>query len=205
LSGNLSVSQIETVVFGSDLTVAGSSGVSVTASESIQVRAPLTTISDPIVFSAKNGITITHPVITSGDQTFDADSDADGIGALSLDFPIKDFTDPNPNAGNAFGWGFLILPSGNVVITSPYDDAGGTDAGAVYLFNGMTGSLISTLKGVRRAIIIGITGLTQLTNGNYVIRSSSWDSGTVTDVVRGNLGQRCARRQWASFRRTIAW
>ncbi|MFM7920395.1 MAG: hypothetical protein ACKPJJ_09220, partial [Planctomycetaceae bacterium] len=104
LSGNLSVSQIETVVFGSDLTVAGSSGVSVTASESIQVRAPLTTSSDPIVFSAKNGITITHPVITSGgNQTFDADSDADGIGALSLDFPISEFTDPNPATGNGFG------------------------------------------------------------------------------------------------------
>jgi len=66
LSGSLSVSQIETVVFGSDLTVSGSGGLSVTASDSIQVRAPLTTTCDPIVFTAKNVLTITHPVITNG-------------------------------------------------------------------------------------------------------------------------------------------
>ncbi|MFO0178972.1 MAG: beta strand repeat-containing protein [Planctomyces sp.] len=183
LSGSLSVSQIETLVFGSELTVSGSGGLSVTASDSIQVRAPLTTTGDPIVFTAKNGITIMHPVITNGgNQTLDADSDADGIGALSLDFPLQQFTDPNPNAGNAFGSSVLVLPSGNVVVTSPYDDAGGTDAGAVYLFNGMTGALISTLRGSSANDQIGSSGLTQLTNGNYVVGSNNWDSGTITNV-----------------------
>ncbi len=183
LSGSMSVSQIETVVFGGDLTVSGSSGLSVTASESIQVRAPLSTTGDPIVFRARNGITITHPVITNGgNQTFDADNDANGVGTVTLDFPLKEFTDPNPNPGNGFGSGNLVLPSGNVVITSPNDDAGGTDAGAVYLFNGMTGSLISTLRGSSASDQVGSTGLVQLTNGNYVVRSSTWDSGTITDV-----------------------
>ncbi|MFN5434920.1 MAG: hypothetical protein ACK5ES_10185, partial [Planctomyces sp.] len=164
-------------------TVSGSGGLSVTASDSIQVRAPLTTTGDPIVFTAKNGITITHPVITNGgNQTLDADSDADGIGALALDFPLQQFTDPNPNAGNAFGSSVLVLSSGNVVVTSPNDDAGGTDAGAVYLFNGMTGALISTLRGSSANDQIGSTGLTALTNGNYVVRSSNWDSGTITNV-----------------------
>ena len=183
LSGSLSVSQIETLVFGSELTVSGSGGLSVTASDSIQVRAPLTTTGDPIVFTAKNGITITHPVITNGgNQTLDADSDADGIGALALDFPLQQFTDPNPNAGNAFGSSVLVLPSGNVVVTSPNDDAGGTNAGAVYLFNGMTGALISTLRGSSANDQIGSSGLTQLTNGNYVVGSNNWDSGTITNV-----------------------
>ena len=183
LSGSLSVSQIETLVFGSELTVSGSGGLSVTASDSIQVRAPLTTTGDPIVFTAKNGITITHPVITNGgNQTLDADSDADGIGALALDFPLQQFTDPNPNAGNAFGSSVLVLPSGNVVVTSPNDDAGGTNAGAVYLFNGITGALISTLRGSSANDQIGSTGLTQLTNGNYVIASGEWDSGTISNV-----------------------
>ncbi|MFN5622819.1 MAG: hypothetical protein ACK5DM_02645 [Planctomyces sp.] len=183
LSGSLSVSQIETLVFGSELTVSGSGGLSVTASDSIQVRAPLTTTGDPIVFTAKNGITITHPVITNGgNQTLDADSDADGIGALALDFPLQQFTDPNPNAGNAFGSSVLVLSSGNVVVTSPNDDAGGTDAGAVYLFNGMTGALISTLRGSSANDQIGSSGLTQLTNGNYVIASGEWDSGTISNV-----------------------
>ena len=148
LSGSVSVSQIETVFFGSDLTVSGPSGLSVTESQSIQVRAPLSTTGDPIVFNARDGITITHPVISDGgNQTLDADTDADGVGTLTLDFPLKEFTDPNPNSGNNFGGSVLVLPSGNVAITSPNDDFGGTDAGAVYLFNGMTGALISTLRG----------------------------------------------------------
>jgi hypothetical protein len=183
LSGSMSVSQIETVVFGSELTVSGASGLSVTESQSIQVRAPLSTTGDPIVFGARNGITITHPVISDGgNQTLDADKDADGVGTLSLDFPVYQFTDPNPNSGNGFGTSVLVLPSGNVAITSPNDDFGGSDAGAVYLFNGMTGSLISSLRGSSASDQVGITGLVQLTNGNYVVRSTLWDSGTVADV-----------------------
>jgi Repeat of unknown function (DUF5650)/Dockerin type I domain/Immunoglobulin I-set domain len=183
LSGSLSVSQIETVVFGSDLTVSGASGLSVTESQSIQVRAPLSTTGDAIVFNARDGITITHPVISNGgNQTLDADKDADGVGTLTLDFPVKEFTDPNPNSGNGFGTSVLVLPSGNVVITSPSDDAGGTDAGAVYLFNGMTGSLTSTLRGSSASDQVGSNGVTALTNGNYVVNSAIWNSGTVTNV-----------------------
>ena len=58
--------------------------------------------------------------------------------------PISEFVDPHPAPGNQFGARVLPLSTGNVVITSPFDDAGGTDAGAVYLFNGATGALIST-------------------------------------------------------------
>ena len=184
LSGSMSVSQIETVVFGSELTVSSASGLSVTESQSIQVRAPLSTTGDAIVFNARDGITITHPVITNGgNQTLDADKDADGVGTLTLDFPVKEFTDPQKlNSGNGFGTSVLVLPSGNVAVTSPNDDAGGSNAGAVYLFNGMTGSLISTLRGSSASDQVGSTGLVQLTNGNYVVRSTNWDSGTVADV-----------------------
>ena len=30
--------------------------------------------------------------------------------------------------------------------------------------------------------IVGSTGITELTNGNYVVRSATWDSGTIQDV-----------------------
>src|SRR4051794_25117387 len=60
---------------------------------------------------------------------------------------FSEFIDPHPAAGNQFGATILPLSTGNVVVTSPFDDAGGTDAGAVYLFNGSTGALISTLTG----------------------------------------------------------
>src|SRR5688572_22488298 len=47
---------------------------------------------------------------------------------LAAAFP--EFVDPNPNAGNQFGSTAIVLSTGNVVVTSQFDDAGGTDAGA---------------------------------------------------------------------------
>ena len=44
---------------------------------------------------------------------------------------FAEFVDPNPAAGNQFGATVVALSTGNVVITSPFDDAGGVDAGAV--------------------------------------------------------------------------
>ena len=79
---------------------------------------------------------------------------------LAADFP--ECVDPNPNAGNQFGQSVVALSGGNVVITSPFDDAGGTDAGAVYLFNGATGTLISTLRGSTANDNLGSTGVTSL-------------------------------------------
>ena len=66
---------------------------------------------------------------------------------LVFNAAFPEFVDPNPNPGNQFGNTVLPLSTGNVVITSPFDDAGGTDAGAAYLFNGATGALISTVTG----------------------------------------------------------
>src|SRR5436190_24228438 len=60
---------------------------------------------------------------------------------------FAEFPDPNPVNGNAFGNQILPLANGNVVITSPFDNFNGSDSGAVYLFNGSTGALISTLRG----------------------------------------------------------
>jgi len=86
------------------------------------------------------------------------------------------FVDPSPSANNGFGTHIIPLSTGNVVITAPRDDAGGTDAGAVYLFNGATGALISTLKGSTANDNVGLTGVTALTNGNFVVNSPYWDN-----------------------------
>lgn len=87
------------------------------------------------------------------------------------------YPDPNPSPGNGFGTVVLSLTNGNVVITAPYDDAGGTNAGAVYLYNGSTGALISALKGSNTGDQIGSDGVTALTNGNFVVQSSNFDGG----------------------------
>ena len=147
-SSGVAVSNIESVMVNGDVSVSGSASFSVTASQSIQTAASLTTGGGPLDLVAKSDIVITQPILTNGGvQTLTADSDTDGSGNLSLNFSITQVTDPNPNTGNQFGSTVLVLSSGNVVVTSPYDDAGGTDAGAVYLFNGFTGQLISTLIG----------------------------------------------------------
>ncbi len=106
---------------------------------------------------------------------------------LNAAFP--EFVDPNPNPGNMFGDTVAVLSTGNVVITSPFDDAGGTDAGAVYLFNGTTGELIGTLKGSTADDNVGRFGVTPLTNGNYVVSSYFWDnvSGSVQNAGAATL------------------
>lgn len=101
---------------------------------------------------------------------------------------FSEFVDPNPSVGNFFGDTILPLITGNVVITSPYDDAGGTDAGAVYLFDGATGALISTLTGSSDYDVVGIDGVTTLTNGNYVISSSEWGNGGATEAGAVTFG-----------------
>ncbi|MCB1206322.1 MAG: hypothetical protein KDN18_18820, partial [Verrucomicrobiae bacterium] len=101
---------------------------------------------------------------------------------LHADPPFPEFVDPHPDAGNRFGADVVMLSTGNVVITAPFDDAGGSDAGAVYLFNGATGALISTLTGSTAGDKVGSSGVTALSNGNYVVRSEFWDNEAVTDA-----------------------
>ncbi len=99
------------------------------------------------------------------------------------------FVDPNPSAENGFGFTRVVLSSGNVVITSPQADIGGvTDCGAVYLFNGSTGALISTLTGSAVNDFAGSGGVTALTSGNFVVCSPQWDSGQTTDAGAATWG-----------------
>ena len=96
-------------------------------------------------------------------------------------YPQFNFVDPNPNAGGRFGDTTVPLSTGNVVVTDPNDNAGGTNAGAAYLFNGTTGALISTLTGSTVNDQVG-SSVTALSNGNYVVRSSNWDNAAVVDA-----------------------
>ena len=54
-----------------------------------------------------------------------------------------------PAGSEQFGQKVVVLPSGNIVVTDPFYDAPGPipDVGAVYLYNGATGTLISMLTG----------------------------------------------------------
>jgi sugar lactone lactonase YvrE len=63
-----------------------------------------------------------------------------------------------------------ILPNGNFVVTDPtYDEGGVTDIGAVYLYDGATLALISTLKGVTAADSAGNGTIVVLPGGNHFV------------------------------------
>ena len=101
---------------------------------------------------------------------------------------LGEFIDPNPSPGNQFGHSVVPLETGNVVITSPFDDAGGVDAGAVYLFDGSTGALISTLTGSSDADQVGEFGVTALEGGSYVVSSRFWNNGGVSNAGAVTFG-----------------
>jgi hypothetical protein len=99
------------------------------------------------------------------------------------------FVDPNPSSSNGFGTHVVSLYSGNVVITAPGASIGGlTSCGAVYLFHGSTGALISTLTGSQNGDAVGAAGVVALTNGNFVVRSPFWDNGTQQDAGAATWG-----------------
>ena len=100
---------------------------------------------------------------------------------------FAEFIDPNPNPGNQFGSSVVPLESGNVVVTSPYDDAGGIDAGAVYLFDGSTGALISTLVGSTAFDFVG-SSCEDARRRQHVVIIPDWDNGAATDAGAVTFG-----------------
>lgn len=85
------------------------------------------------------------------------------------------FVDPHPDSDlSHFGSIVLPLANGNVVITAPGDDAGASNAGAVYLYDGKTGGPISTLTGSNVNDGVGSGGVVELPNGNFVVLSPNW-------------------------------
>ncbi len=89
-----------------------------------------------------------------------------------------------PTGSGTFGMIVVPLANGNFVVTDPFYDLpnGTADVGAVYLYNGATATLISTLAGTSTNDQVGSGSVITLTNGNFVVSSPLWDSGSATDV-----------------------
>lgn len=105
-----------------------------------------------------------------------------GLVALTLSTHLfaaqTDIT--GPSGSGQFGTTVTTLPNGNFVVTDPsYTVAGAESAGRVYLYNGKTLALISTMTGTAALDTVGSDGVTILANGDFVVTSSSWN---------GNLG-----------------
>ena len=80
---------------------------------------------------------IVGDVGASAAYAFDGDPSSPTFGNL-----LVTFSDPNPGAGDNMGVA-VAASGGRVIAGDPFDDAGGTDAGAAYLFD-MGGSLLAT-------------------------------------------------------------
>jgi hypothetical protein len=88
-----------------------------------------------------------------------------------------------PPGSQSFGQAAVVLPNGNYVVTDPFfDSATAVDVGAVYLYSGSTNTVISALTGSTAGDKVGSGNVWVLSNGNYVVPSTLWDSGAVADV-----------------------
>ena len=118
------------------------------------------------------------------------------IASTIADAAAQTINITGPVGSGQFGTTVTVLTNGNYVVTDRfYDEGAVADVGAVYLYNGSTHALISTLKGTTASDQIGSGGITALTNGNYVVISPAWDNGAATNagpryaVLAGRIGR----------------
>jgi filamentous hemagglutinin family protein len=99
-----------------------------------------------------------------------------GTGTL-----LQTFNNPNPAGGDRFGTSVAAVGT-NVLIGANRDDAGATDSGAVYLFDGTTGGLLQTFTNPEPSVnaqfgdAIAVLG-TNLIVGAHLDDTAGVDSG----------------------------
>ncbi|MCU1401445.1 MAG: hypothetical protein JWN62_4554, partial [Acidimicrobiales bacterium] len=99
-----------------------------------------------------------------------------------------------PVGSGTFGGQVLVLSNGNfVVVDKLFDSPGAVDAGAVYLYNGATRTLISTLAGSAAGDKVGLDGVVEVGASNFVVLSSQWHNGSAAGAgaatwVSGTVG-----------------
>lgn len=96
-----------------------------------------------------------------------------------------------PAGSGEFGKEVKALPNGNIVVIDPGYNAGAvTDVGAVYLYNGASGALISTMTGTQNGDNVGSGGIVVLYDGDFLVRSLVWHNGP---VVNASAVTRCSK------------
>ena len=109
---------------------------------------PLQTYANP---SPETGDKFGGSVAILGDRVFVGawGDNNDGLGGavyvfdLSTGTHIDTIENPTPADGDRFGGGLRTMDT-NVLVGARWDDAGATDAGAAYLFDGSSGELLQT-------------------------------------------------------------
>ncbi|MDD5334120.1 MAG: filamentous hemagglutinin N-terminal domain-containing protein [Rhodoferax sp.] len=105
------------------------------------------------------------------------------VAAANAGISYIDLANPHPSAGNQHGSNSIVeLANGNIVVSSNWDQFGAYNGGAVYLYNGTSGALISALYGGSNNDWLGLNGITKLSNGNFVITTNTWHNAAGASV-----------------------
>jgi hypothetical protein len=125
-----------------------------------------------------NGGATDAGAVTWGDGTNSTSGVVSAANSL-----VGSTTDDRVGSGSVYA-----LSNGNYVVSSPdWDNGVVTDTGAVTWVDGMSGitgvvPIANSLVGSSTDDRAGSGGVTELSNGNYVVSSPDWDNGGVTDV-----------------------
>jgi hypothetical protein len=190
---NGAVADAGAVTWGNGLT--GVSGAVTTANSLVGTHT-----ADNIGFTQVTALTNGNYVVSSPiwDNGATADAGAvtwgDGLTGVSGAVTTANSlvgTHTNDHVGNS---GAIALGNGNYLVRSVnWDNAATVDAGAVTWGNGLSGvagvvTAANSLVGSTANDAIGFDGVTVLSNGNYVVRSSSWDNGANPGVGAATWG-----------------
>lgn len=104
-----------------------------------------------------------------------------------------DLADPTPTADDQHGSTTQVFGTNKLLVLSPNDDNAAADAGAIYVYDTLTGAMLSMLTGDQANDRVGFGGITSLSNSggvDYLIRSPFWhgSAGAVTWVDSAGNG-----------------
>jgi hypothetical protein len=88
---------------------------------------------------------------------------------------LRTFLNPTPAGGDAFG--SVAISGNNVLVGAPNDDTGATDAGAAYLFDGTTGSLLQTFLNPTPANVDQFGSSVAISGNNVLVGAPKDDTG----------------------------
>lgn len=110
------------------------------------------------------------------------------IDASSGLYPQFELIDPHFGGHNIFGVRVARLANGNIAVMAPFDSAVALRAGATYLFDGVTGALISTLIGSSAEDRVGSGVIRSAGGSTYLVNSYDWANGAALRAGAVTLG-----------------
>lgn len=141
--------------------------------------------------------TLPNGNLVVSDPLFDAPGPIVDVGAVHLYRPnggrISTLRGSSANDRVGSG-GIVVLPNGSYLVRSPsWRNGAAVSAGAVTFVSGSSGisgevSASNSLVGSTASDQVGGSGITVLSNGNYVVVSPAWDNGTTVDAGAVTFG-----------------